>query len=413
MGHFEKYLSKSLSKADEIQINFSPEIIIVIPAFNEPFITNTLYSLLANDFKNKALVLIVVNYAEKANTAVKEFNQQLYKVLIDWCEKESTDKLKFDVLLVADMPRKHAGAGLARKVGMDTAIDIFFKNNQKNGIIASLDADCEVSGNYLSAIYHQFSQEPNPHVVLLDFFHQKKGLTHNQKKAIIQYEMYLHYFVLGCRLAGFPYAYHTIGSCFAVGAETYVRQGGMNKKHAGEDFYFLHKLFPLGKISRLYNARVYPSSRVSDRVPFGTGPALKKILTENTHYLVYDFRAFKDLQPFYEQIHKYYDDTTSIGEIIPPALKAYFIEIDFETKLKEAHTNSSSAAQFKKRLLRHFDAFQLVKYLNFAHEKEYYRKIAVEKAASKMIAAFGKVAAVEEEDLLCQLRDLEKITHPR
>ena len=41
---------------------------------------------------------------------------------------------------------------------------------------------------------------------------------------------------------GYPDSIYTIGSAFAVRAEAYMKQGGMNRRQAGEDFYFLYKL---------------------------------------------------------------------------------------------------------------------------------------------------------------------------
>ena len=92
------------------------------------------------------------------------------------------------------------------------------------------------------------------------------------------YELHLRYLNLFSRFTGFPYAYHTIGSCFGVRAETYASQGGMNKRKAGEDFYFLHKIIPLGEFREINNTCVIPSPRESDRVPFGTGAAIGKYL---------------------------------------------------------------------------------------------------------------------------------------
>ncbi len=413
MDYFKQYIVKSLSKADEISSQESSEITIVIPAFNEPFILNTLQSLQNNKFERNVLVIIVVNYSVKASDATKEFNRRLYHVLHNWSKTNSTTNFSFEAIFVPDMPRKHAGAGLARKVGMDTAIDLFHRNKQENGIIVSLDADCKVTDNYLSAIYAQFRKDKSTQLVLLDFEHQKAGLPQEQLEAIINYEMYLHYFVLGCRWSGFPYAYHTVGSCFAVSAGTYVKQGGMNRKHAGEDFYFLHKLFPLENTRRLYNARVFPSSRVSNRVPFGTGPALKNILQDENPYLVYNFSAFNDLKPFYNEISSFYRNPERVEAVSPLPLQVFFKETKFVGKMHEARSNSSSELQFKKRMLRHFDAFQLVKYLNFAHETGYYKKIPANLAAIKVLEAFGKHSQAGNAEILYQLRELEKIIRPR
>src|SRR5213594_3575687 len=89
-------------------------------------------------------------------------------------------------------------------------------------------------------------------------------------EAIAAYELHLRYYVRALRYAGFPYAHHTIGSCMAVRADVYKKQGGMNKRQAGEDFYFLQKIIPLGHFTDLTETKVIPSSRPSDRVPFGT-----------------------------------------------------------------------------------------------------------------------------------------------
>ena len=97
-----------------------------------------------------------------------------------------------------------------------------------------------------------------------------------QRLGIQLYEDYLHYYKKALDYAGFPDSIYTIGSAFAVRADAYVKQGGMNRRQAGEDFYFLNKLTKLGKITEINDAYVYPSARVSDRVPFGTGAAMNK-----------------------------------------------------------------------------------------------------------------------------------------
>jgi hypothetical protein len=41
--------------------------------------------------------------------------------------------------------------GLARKIGMDLAIQHFLDTGNRDGVIISLDADCTVSPNFLTA----------------------------------------------------------------------------------------------------------------------------------------------------------------------------------------------------------------------------------------------------------------------
>src|SRR4029434_9989987 len=99
-------------------------------------------------------------------------------------------------------------------------------------------------------------------------------------KAIAAYELHLRYYLQALRTAGFPHGYHTIGSSMAVRARTYMEQGGMNRRQAGEDFYFLHKLIPLGGFTELNSTTVYPLPRPSNRVPFGTGRAVSEWLIQ-------------------------------------------------------------------------------------------------------------------------------------
>jgi len=49
--------------------------------------------------------------------------------------------------------------------------------------------------------------------------------------------------------------------------DSYIAVRGMNRREAGEDFYFLNKLAKLGDIGQIHATTVYPSARPSRRVP--------------------------------------------------------------------------------------------------------------------------------------------------
>lgn len=85
---------------------------------------------------------------------------------------------------------------------------------------------------------------------------------------------------MGLEVSGSPYAFHTIGSTMACDAEMYVKIQGMNKKKAAEDFYFMEKLSKNVKIHKIISAKVYPSSRGSWRVPFGTGRSVTRFFNK-------------------------------------------------------------------------------------------------------------------------------------
>ena len=96
--------------------------------------------------------------------------------------------------------------------------------------------------------------------------------------AIALYELHLRYYLHSVRSTGYPHAFHTVGSAFAVRADIYCQEGGMNRRQGGEDFYFIQKVAQRGSWSECNETCVYPSPRPSDRVPFGTGPAVARLI---------------------------------------------------------------------------------------------------------------------------------------
>lgn len=124
--------------------------------------------------------------------------------------------------------------GSARKLGMDLALNYFnYSSNQKK-LLISLDADCLVKEDYLEEIIKKFNSE-NLNAAVVSFEHI---LPENldQKKAIINYEIFLRHYILGLKYAKSHYDYISVGSTIICTAESYVKVGGMNKKKGGEDF---------------------------------------------------------------------------------------------------------------------------------------------------------------------------------
>ena len=221
------------------------QMILVIPCHNEPDLIGTLESLIDCQTPSfQVEVIVVVN--QKVGSQASIFGKQNSKTIEAfkvWNEKLQNKALKFHLIEALDMPAKHAGVGLARKIGMDEALRRF-QSIERDGTIVCLDADCHVSKNYLTAIAKEFS-DSSAGLGEVHFEHQFELETDpNLKAGIINYELFLHYYVEGLKKAGFPYAIQTIGSCMLVKASTYAKHGGMNKRKAGEDFYFLHKIIP-------------------------------------------------------------------------------------------------------------------------------------------------------------------------
>ena len=282
MKHWSTYLQKHRGKYINTKFpeNAKADIILVIPCFNEQELIHTLQSIKSSKRpKGKLLVAVIINSGLDVNRNVLIQNRLTFTEVERFAVFNNEANLIYFPLLCEDLPFKHAGVGLARKIGMDLSVDHFYSNSKK-GIIISLDADCEISESFFVSIENEFGKNEKLNCTIQNFHHRVEDDNKDIENAIRQYEMYLRYFSNMLKYIGFPYYYHTIGSAFAVSADAYVKVGGMGRQQGGEDFYFLQKIFQLGQIKELQETYVYPMARFSDRVPFGTGPALQKILDE-------------------------------------------------------------------------------------------------------------------------------------
>jgi len=353
--------------------------IVVIPCHNEPDILQTLHSLKHCEIpENNTEVLIVINHSEKAEAEIKDKNQKTFGEVATWIVENNSQKLKFFVIGPIELREKWAGVGLARKTGMDEAVARFNFLNNKRGIIVSLDADTLVAENYLVEIEKHFKQN-HAHVgATIAFEHQKEGLPDKQLRGIELYEQYLKYYKDALSYTGYPFSMFTVGSAFAVTAEAYVKRGGMNRRQAGEDFYFLQNLVQLGTVGEITSTKVYPSARSSNRVPFGTGAAMQKWI-DGTEDLTqtYNFQAFIELKEFFDIKEKLYRATEAeqkqiIGNL-PVTISSFIASDNFYAELADLNKNCSNIKSFQTRFFYQFNAFKVMKYLNFAHEK-YYKK---------------------------------------
>ncbi len=366
---------------------------VVIPAFLEDGIRLVLNSIQNADKPAGDIeVYVVVNYSEVDSGENKKKNLQIHRQLLTWCKENSNNKLKFFSILADNLPKKHAGVGLARKIGMDEAVARFGLINQTNGTILSLDADARVGLNYFTSYEEKLLANDQSGGCIYQFAHDLEGEEYTQAiyHAMAEYELYLRYYkhILDC--TGFPYSNYTIGSCFGVKVDLYARQGGMNRRQAGEDFYFLNKMFPNARFTEITNSCVSLSARPSERVPFGTGPVVSKLSQQTgKRYETYIPQAFFDLKLVFDSLKPWYNrpagSKSKFFEPLPQVMKEFLIDQKFYEKLDEIIRNTSSFSSFKKRFFSWFDGFKVVKYLNYAH-KNYYVKIPVNEAVIKFLS---------------------------
>jgi hypothetical protein len=391
------------------------EIIVVIPSYDEPDITGLLDSLVLCEKTTCGVeVILIVNAPAGAGRESLLNNRRSVYSARKWKREHPECFFRLFVIDVTDDEPEGWGVGMARKTGMDEAVRRFELLNNPGGIILNLDADCKVKGNYFSAVYKEMHGRKEKSACSIYFEHPLSGSEFPPEiyRSIILYELHLRYYFQGVAYTGFPYVHHTVGSAIAVKALPYVKAGGMNRRMAGEDFYFIQKLLPAGGYFNLNTTAVFPSPRSSSRVPFGTGITVSKLTgSDNELFPTYNFEAFRELKALFSLIDKVYltgtDDPDFSWSDLPPGVKQFTGIEEWRDKIREIKNNTSGIDTFRKRFFGWFNMFRIVKYLNSTHNN-YFKKRPVTECALELLRAAGKDLTPEDPaTLLLYFRSLE------
>ncbi|MBF0422322.1 MAG: glycosyltransferase [Magnetococcales bacterium] len=393
-----------------------PRLICVIPCHNEPDPLMTLESLVGCQQPDGPVeVMVVVNGSEADDDDVRRRNQQSVELLEFWARTHADCFFKLWIRYYPDLPRRHAGVGLARRLGMDEACERLLQTSaQCPGIIVALDADCRVAPDYFVALVQHFTIHSGMVGGSIYFQHPLEGLSADHRRGIVGYELHLRIYRQGQRYAGFPHAFHTVGSAMAVRADVYRRLGGMNLRKAGEDFYFLQKVMAHGPFSDITTTTVFPSARLSNRVPFGTGRAMTHWHQgDEDRFTTYDIRIYQELRPFFQSVRAMAHDKNVTLTAASDCLKEFLVQHHVERAIKEIRFNTATPQSFEKRFFLWFNPFKLLKYVHFASDK-CYQNISVQQAGTNLLAWMGMTSEAgigDDEALLERLRRLDRETN--
>ena len=278
---------------------FDVDLIVVIPACCESrLLPGTLESL-----HPRWLGIVVINSRDNADDAVHRENAELLTSLRSQLVSPQVSGVAVSglrggthplILVDQTSPDRrlpaHGGVGDARKLGCDLAARI--ADTQGVPWIFSTDADARLSqtlGDALTALPAETLAASWPYA------HTWDGEASEQAtEALALYELSLRHYTAGLQRAGSPYAFPTLGSAIAFRPSAYAAVRGFPKRQAGEDFYLLNKLSKLGGLTVPDADPVAIVGRPSDRVPFGTGPAMARIADAGlgAEFKVYDPRSF-------------------------------------------------------------------------------------------------------------------------
>jgi hypothetical protein len=255
---------------------------------------------------------------------------------------------------------KH-GVGWARKTVMDEISRVAGKDD----IILSLDADTIFREDYLRSVSENFRDNPDAVALSVPYFHLPADDT-AAYRAILRYEIYMRYYAINLWRIGSPYTFTALGSAMACPVWAYRAVGGMTPKMSGEDFYFLQKLRKYGRMLFHNREKVYPEARFSERVYFGTGPAMIKGDTGDwSSYPVYSVKFFDEIMETYRLFPGFFEKTINTG--ITGFMKVLCREDDPWRPLRE---NAKDDRQFVRACHEKFDGLRILQYLKVRQNEE-------------------------------------------
>jgi len=341
--------------------------VVVIPSFDETI--NTIKPCLnnADGQWQQTLLILVVNRPDNhaANARNIALMQQLQRQLhLIWQRQNLyllTNPNGCDLLLAdreqRPIPAKY-GVGMARKIGCDLALKCMQQGRIKQHLIYNSDMDVSFPKNYLKTVQVQSNQVA---AYLYPFIHT----THSDPKvnrAMQSYHDFLMDYQQQLQQLNSPYAWVALGSTLIVKADAYAAVRGFPKRSAGEDFYMLNKLTKIGEIQQLDSQPINIATRLSTRVPFGTGTRLQSILEGNT---LPDYnQSYPYLQQWYQLWQPLFAGKCFDNLKCDSRLRQYLTKQPIKNWVKQAHQVSRGQwCHFQKSMHHQFDALKVLQFL--------------------------------------------------
>jgi len=252
---------------------------------------------------------------------------------------------------------KKGGVGWARKIAMDYINSVATEND----LIVSFDADTFYPDDYLHKVVKAFEENPFLDGISIPYYHKLEN--DETDRLILRYEIYMRYYLINLIRINNPYAFTALGSAMACTIKSYRKAGGLTPVKSGEDFYFLQKLVKIGRLGIWADTIAYPSARLSDRVDFGTGPALIKGQKGDWNsYPIYHYKSFDQVgKTFFLFKNLFYKDLNT-------PMDTFFTKIFNGEKFWIAlRNNYKDEENFVKACVRKVDGLRILQFLKYLH----------------------------------------------
>jgi hypothetical protein len=366
----QKYFETYAAKETDVDFSKYPQWdrVVVIPAWRESeSLKQTVFSIQKSaEFLNlSTLIILVLNGHPEDYEARLLIARDLNPKDEDLSKLDSQTALK---IIQVDRP----SVGNARKVGMDFAAKLFFEGHLTSPWLRTTDADVDVDLNYLIDPLNDKSVAAE----LFNFIHTYEKLDAKAAEAHCLYDIFLRYYVAGLEFAGSPYAFHSLGSIISVHAHSYVNVRGFPDRDAAEDFYLLNKLAKVGDIKTREDAPIKIEGRLSDRVPFGTGRGVSKILetlTAQEDYNCYDPKIFSELKTWLDLLREFsvHNNLEIFKSVSSPALQAYIKDFNIIAEVQKLPLETPKPSLRYRHLMNWFDGFRTLKFAHYIRDRFY------------------------------------------
>ncbi|MCR9261409.1 MAG: hypothetical protein NXH95_16945 [Pseudomonadaceae bacterium] len=350
------------------------EFALIVPMFDEQ--PDALAQLLQHNAHLNILLIAVINAPQKASCDELERTRSLLQTVQSLCP---VDYWLIDAVS-QPLPTRQA-VGLARKMGNDAACFLWTAGQLASPWLYQCDADSVLPANYFSTAL------PDRGAVV--FAHHHTSDDPLLQKAAALYEQHMHHYVRGLQQAGSPYAYPTLGSTMAIHIQDYALVRGFPKRSAAEDFYLLNKIAKISQVICKPEVTVNVQARLSQRVPFGTGPALEKIIQGLEHdpsgafYETYHPDSFKLLSNALQTLQAIAAGGEPADDRAGDLLRA----LGIKELLPKLRSKYPTAEQRTVVLTQWFDAGKTLRFIHLA--RKYHADISLSEVTANPEWAYG------------------------
>jgi hypothetical protein len=185
----------------------------------------------------------------------------------------------------------------------------------------------------------------------------------------------------------------------------------MNRRCAGEDFYFLQQVHKTSGVAQLTGTIVHPSPRSSHRVPFGTGRAVGDMLNEGEQRLLfYQPVVFSIVAQWLTYVTENGDADAAFllkgAAQISPVLGNYLKQTGFSEAWANLKKQNRDGAKLTIAFHGWFDAFRTMRLIHELSDHAFPR-IAPELAIAPLFERAGKACPSTVSEQLELLRKLQ------